>query len=145
MAIVAAYQLILNFDGVKRLSDGAFIPNAPGNKDWNEYLNWLALGNEPLSVEDPLVGLDELIYLTLEVDRVINGNFSMLNGSINNKSSLAAVVFFEPLGTVPETAFEIIVPPKDSKPFPGNVRVVGGLTIHKINNQVSILFTKRLG
>lgn len=32
---------------VKRLSDGAFIPFAPGNRDYQEYLNWVELGNTP--------------------------------------------------------------------------------------------------
>jgi hypothetical protein len=28
-------------------SDGIWIPIAPGNKDYEEYLEWLAEGNEP--------------------------------------------------------------------------------------------------
>jgi hypothetical protein len=32
---------------VQRLSDTAFIPFAPGNRDYQEYLEWLAQGNEP--------------------------------------------------------------------------------------------------
>jgi hypothetical protein len=33
-------------NGVLR-SDNAFVPNEPGNRDWQEYLRWLAEGNEP--------------------------------------------------------------------------------------------------
>ena len=49
------YQLIKQFDGVRRTSDGAQIPNAPGNKDWDAYQAWLADGNtpEPAPVEPP--------------------------------------------------------------------------------------------
>jgi hypothetical protein len=33
-------------NGVLR-SDGMFIPNDPDNRHWQEYLAWLAEGNEP--------------------------------------------------------------------------------------------------
>lgn len=40
------YQLTTG-DTILRLSDNAFIPKAPGNKDYREYLDWLAKGNTP--------------------------------------------------------------------------------------------------
>jgi len=34
-------------DAVIRLADGATIPAAPGNADWDAYLDWRAAGNSP--------------------------------------------------------------------------------------------------
>jgi hypothetical protein len=53
------YQLLANpknsFENlsvVKRLSDGAFIPVAPDNTDYQAYLKWLEEGNTPLPAEN---------------------------------------------------------------------------------------------
>jgi len=40
------YQLTTG-TSIIRLSDGAFIPNDPGNRDYREYLDWLEAGNTP--------------------------------------------------------------------------------------------------
>ena len=40
------YQLTSG-DTILRLSDNAFIPQAPGNRDYAEYLDWLDAGNTP--------------------------------------------------------------------------------------------------
>ena len=48
------YQQIKNFNGsvsedlIRRLPDGANIPNDPANTDWQQYQTWLAAGNTPL-------------------------------------------------------------------------------------------------
>jgi hypothetical protein len=40
------YQLTTG-TSIIRLSDGATIPNDPGNRDYRDYLDWLAAGNTP--------------------------------------------------------------------------------------------------
>ena len=37
---------------IKRLSDNAFIPFALDNTDYQEYLKWVAEGNEPLPADE---------------------------------------------------------------------------------------------
>lgn len=38
---------------IKRLADNAFIPFDPANSDYQEYLKWVAEGNEPLPADAP--------------------------------------------------------------------------------------------
>jgi hypothetical protein len=46
------YQLTTS-TSIIRLSDNAFIPQAPGNRDYREYLKWLDAGNTPEPAPPP--------------------------------------------------------------------------------------------
>jgi len=48
------YQLTTG-TSIKRLSDGAFIPNDPGNRDFATYQAWLEAGNTPEPAPAPPV------------------------------------------------------------------------------------------
>lgn len=45
------YKLTRDNNSIIRLTDGAHIPMAPGNRDYNEYQEWLAAGNTPEPAE----------------------------------------------------------------------------------------------
>ena len=47
------YKHLQCSDVVVRVSDGAYIPPDPANTDYQEYLKWLAAGNEPLPADEP--------------------------------------------------------------------------------------------
>ena len=49
------YQLI-DTRLVKRIADNTFIPFDPANTDYQEYLKWLAEGNQPLPADTPEQG-----------------------------------------------------------------------------------------
>ena len=49
------YKLIKNLytneNHLQRLIDGAFIPTDPSNRDYQEYLEWINMGNQPETEE----------------------------------------------------------------------------------------------
>ena len=54
-AKIKDYLMVERTDMILRLSDNAFIPFDPANTDYQEYLKWIAEGNEPLPA-DPAPG-----------------------------------------------------------------------------------------
>lgn len=46
------YQLT-QATSILRITDSTFIPLDPANRDYREYLEWVAAGNEPLPAPEP--------------------------------------------------------------------------------------------
>jgi len=58
--MAAKYQMVdlppgVNNQVIKRVEDNAYIPFADGNVDYEEYKQWLAEGNVPDPVAEPVV------------------------------------------------------------------------------------------
>jgi hypothetical protein len=51
------YQLT-QLSGVIRISDNAFIPDAPNNTDWQAYQQWVAEGNVPDPVPSSVLAVE---------------------------------------------------------------------------------------
>jgi len=66
----------LTQSGVQRLSDGAFIPEAEGNRDWQEYQAWLANGGVPDPV-DPKPVSSYLSEISWDVNTYIVSHYDM--------------------------------------------------------------------
>ena len=57
--MASEYQLVaqlpaMQMQTVQRMSDGAFVPFDPANRDYQEYLAWQSEGNEPDPAPEPL-------------------------------------------------------------------------------------------
>jgi Domain of unknown function (DUF4376) len=64
------YQQIENSTRIKRLSDGAIIPENPTLNDWAEYQDWIKIGNTPLPVDViPLESRRAAIWEKVKVER----------------------------------------------------------------------------
>lgn len=57
------YKLTVFENTIQRLSDNAFIPTDPLNRDYQEYLDWVAQGNEPEPYVEPPLTLEQIYAL----------------------------------------------------------------------------------
>lgn len=98
---MAKYKLTSN--GVKDTETGANIPNAPGNRNWTEYQEWLAEGNTPdpqftpeeLSEQEKSRQLEEInqtmgYTLSQPVECLVGGVKYIMDGGMEDATRLKA-------------------------------------------------------
>lgn len=100
-----AYRLH-KYGGVIRLTDGAFVPECEGNRDWLKYREWTAAGNTPAPAETP----EEIAERTAreakeaQMAQTLRDNlptYAQVQTAINNISNLAdAKAFLKKLAGV---------------------------------------------
>ena len=73
---------------VIRLTDNAFIPFDPANRDYAEYLRWLEEGNEPLPVEGTEVTWDTI--RTKRDQLILESDWTMTPGATVDQAQWAA-------------------------------------------------------
>jgi hypothetical protein len=79
--------------GVQRLTDGAFIPPVPGNRDWDAYLNWLATGNTPVPADDmamPMAIMNKMVAVDAWYNQQIAAGITITPGPDTSSITLAA-------------------------------------------------------
>lgn len=57
------YKLTPHENTIQRISDNAFIPTDLGNRDYQDYLAWVAAGNEPEPYVEPPLTIEQIYAL----------------------------------------------------------------------------------
>ena len=93
------YQLTTG-TSIKRLSDGAFIPNDPGNRDYREYLDWLEAGNTPEPAPAPPLPPPDPNYVSFWEGLLATDVYQAIRGqaTISLAMNTAATEFIALLG-----------------------------------------------
>ena len=102
---------LTNTDTIVRLSDNASIPMAEGNRDYREYLEWVAAGNTPGAADpqpNPRVSeiKSRLSQIDIESIRALRG-VGLGRGRPGDNASLSALedeaeILWAELATTPE-------------------------------------------
>ena len=101
-----AYRLH-KYGGVIRLTDGAFVPECEGNRDWLKYREWTAAGNTPepaftpeeIAAEEAATAAEEARIRAKAADLVdalpdwatVAAKFDQRTAALANATTIAAV------------------------------------------------------
>jgi len=94
------------YAGVVRLTDNTHIPACPDNRDWREYLAWVAKGNTPAPAETPeeIAARQAREAKEAQMAQTVSQNlptFAQVQTTIENISNLAdAKAFLKKLAAV---------------------------------------------
>jgi hypothetical protein len=119
--------------GAFRMRDGAWIPNDPANRDWQEYQQWVADGGVP----DPFnpIGLPPLPEFPNEIsDRQFFQALAQA-GEITQDEALAAVG----TGTIPARMMDAIALLPEEQQFPARMLVSGNVVYRRDSPMVAML------
>jgi hypothetical protein len=120
------YQLVTDPNTVLRLADNAFIPFEGANRDYQEYLAWLADGNTP----DPLPPLTRAEEAARHLEAGLTVNFP------NDAPGLGT---YAVLGAAAQNLNSLTTNYNENGRFPGNQTIVG---IFDVDHNMH-LFTKQ--
>ena len=81
------YQVVGN-TCIKRLSDSAFIPFDAANSDYQEYLAWLAEGNEPLPADASPLTWDDIRAKRDQL--ILASDYTMIPGATVDQAQWSA-------------------------------------------------------
>lgn len=111
--------------------DSANIPNDPGNRDWQEYQDWLQAGNIPTPFTPPAPKVPEVIS-----DRQFYQQLA-LGGTITQAEALAYVK----TGTLPATLAAVVATLTPDQQFAVQMQIIGSVEYQRHNPTVMMLAT----
>ena len=90
------YRLTQSENTVQRLSDNAFIPFDGGNRDYQEYLEWLSEGNTPEPyVPPPPPPVTQVTAYQAKIQLSRSGLYDSVQNLINNTTNQELIIAWE--------------------------------------------------
>jgi hypothetical protein len=87
-------SLATNAQPVIREADGATIPNAAGNTDWQAYLAWLAVPNTPDAAPTPVSVTYTLQIISTSYGGALNGTYRIDQISQANITAISTFILY---------------------------------------------------